>query len=198
MKLFLKILNGVISAALVLAIALSAVVAIAARRSRDAVPDILGHKVLTVLSGSMEPTIHTGDVIIVKPLKNPAEEVKDGDIITFRTSEQANMLITHRVQGTVMVNKKPSAFATKGDANQSPDLAVVLPGQIVGRYQWRVPYFGYVSTFIRTPVGIALLVILPGVILIGLEFRKMWKALSEAEAAKAKANQGEGGDQESR
>jgi signal peptidase len=133
----------------------------------------------------MEPRIHTGDVIIVKPLANPAAEVKDGDIITFRTKEKSDMLITHRVVGTVKVNGEPIAFGTKGDANAANDVDVVAPQQIVGRYAWRVPYFGYISSFIRKPMGIAIFVILPGLLIIAMEFRKMWKALSEAEAAKA-------------
>lgn len=185
MKTAFKVINGLVTGLLILVIAAAAVLGFSARRSGDRVPTIAGYKVLAVLSGSMEPRIHTGDVIIVKPLANPAAEVKDGDIITFRTREKADMLITHRVMGTVKVNGEPVAFGTKGDANASPDNEVVTPEQVVGRYQWRIPYFGYVSSFIRKPLGVVLVVILPGLFIIGSEFVKMWKALSEADAAKA-------------
>lgn len=190
MKRFLTVLNGVFTALLVLVIALSAGLAFTARRSGDAVPTVLGRKVMTVLSGSMEPTIHTGDVIIVHPLQNPAEQIKDGDIITFRSTEQSSMLITHRVVGTLLMNGKPVAYTTKGDANKTEDFSVVPVDQVVGRYQWRVPYFGYVTSFLHKPAGIALFVILPGLVIIGLEFRKMWAALSEAEAAKTRTPDG--------
>ncbi|MDF2626420.1 MAG: signal peptidase type [Symbiobacteriaceae bacterium] len=196
MKTMLKILNGAITVFLILVIALFGGLAFSARKSGDAIPTIMGHKVLTVLSGSMEPAIHTGDVIIVKPLRNPAAEVKDGDIITFRTQEKADMLITHRVSGTILVNNQPVAFTTKGDANESPDLGVLNPNQIVGKYQWRVPYFGYFASFMRQPVGIITMVILPGLIIIGLEFRKMWQTLSEAEKAKEEAAKTEPGGEE--
>ncbi|HLN64103.1 MAG TPA: signal peptidase I, partial [Symbiobacteriaceae bacterium] len=136
----------------------------------------------------MEPVIHTGDVIIVRPLAQ-TDSVQDGDIITFRTKDGGDTIITHRVVGTVNVNGKPKAYVTKGDANDSKDGSVVTPAQILGRYAWRVPYFGYVAAFLRRPVGIFLCLILPGLIIIGTEFRKMYRALEEAEAAKA-----DGGD----
>lgn len=193
MKVLWKVLNGLIIVALVLAVAAASLLAYSARRSGDAIPTVMNHKVLAVISGSMEPSIRTGDVIIVQPLTQPAEQVRDGDIITFRTREKADMLITHRVIGTVKVNGQPTAFVTRGDANEVKDLSTVLPEQVVGRYQWRVPYFGYISAFIRKPTGIVLFVILPGIILVGLEFRKLWQAVKDEENYQ-RLNAAKGGD----
>ncbi|HWI66287.1 MAG TPA: signal peptidase I [Symbiobacteriaceae bacterium] len=184
MKLALKVLNILTTGALVLIIVAAAVLGFSARRSGDAIPTIAGHKVLSVLSGSMEPGIHTGDVIVVKPLADPAAEIKDGDIITFRVKEKPDMLITHRVMGTIKVAGKPIGYTTKGDNNEVIDREVVAPEQVLGRYEWRIPYFGYISSFIRKPLGIGLFVVLPGVIIIGLEFRKMWRLMTEEEARK--------------
>lgn len=185
MKKLLNALNVLVTVVLVLVIAAAAFLAFSARFSKDKIPTVAGHKVLTVLSGSMEPAIHTGDVVIIRPI-TPADEIKEGDVITFRTKEKADMLITHRVMGTVNVNGVPKAYVTKGDANDSEDLSTVARDQVVGIYQWRVPYFGYVSNFMHKPVGIILCVVLPGLLLIGMEFVKIWKILAEAEAAKAK------------
>lgn len=185
MKKLLNALNVLVTVVLVLVIAAAAFLAFSARFSKDKIPTVAGHKVLTVLSGSMEPAIHTGDVVIIRPI-TPADEIKEGDVITFRTKEKADMLITHRVMGTVNVNGVPKAYVTKGDANDSEDLSTVARDQVVGIYQWRVPYFGYVSNFMHKPVGIILCVVLPGLLLIGIEFVKIWKILAEAEAAKAK------------
>ena len=190
MKLFLKVLNHVITVGLVLIIGAAGALAFSARRSGDAIPTVLGHKVLTVISGSMEPAIHTGDVIVVKPVSDPERGVRDGDVITFRSQERSDMLITHRVEGTILINGVPTAYVTKGDANESIDTTPVRPEQIVGVYQWRVPYFGYFSAFIRQPLGVVLCVILPGVIIIGLEFRKLWQAVADEEKAKAAASGG--------
>ncbi len=195
LKIALKVLNLLFTAALVLVIIGSTALAFSARRSGDAIPTVMGHKVLNVVSGSMEPTIHTGDVIVVKPLADPVQEIRDGDIITYRAQEKADMLITHRVTGTILVNGKPVGYTTQGDANEAPDLQVVGPQQVVGRYEWRIPYFGYVTAFLRKPAGVITFVILPGLILVGLEFRKMWQALTEAEKAKEGAASQQGGEQ---
>ncbi len=185
MRVFLKILNAAVTALLVLLVIASTTLAISARRSRDAMPTIAGHKVLTVLSGSMEPVIHTGDVIVVRPLA-AGEMPAEGDIVTFRTREQTDMLVTHRIIGTVTVNGTVTAWVTRGDANDSPDQSMLQPQQVVGRYQWRIPYFGYVVSFLHQPLGIILAVVLPGLVLIGVEIRRLWQLAAEAEAARRK------------
>ena len=88
----------------------------------DRIPAVFDYKVLSVLSGSMEPAIRTGDVIIVEPLR-PEHEIREGDVITFRAADAPDMLITHRVIGIVSVNGEPAAYVTKGDANEAPDLS---------------------------------------------------------------------------
>ncbi|MDB4896793.1 MAG: signal peptidase type [Firmicutes bacterium] len=193
MKASMRILGVLLNVALVLIIAAGAILGFTGRRSPDGIPTVAGRKVLSVLSGSMEPAIHTGDVILVQPLAAD-QQINDGDVITFRVREKPDMLITHRVAGTVLVNGQPVAYTTKGDANPTVDSEVVVREQLVGRVQLRVPYFGYVSAFLHKPIGIVVCVILPGLILIGLEFRKIWSALAEQEAAKAASAQASGGD----
>lgn len=183
MKTLTKIVNVAVTAVLLLLIGAVVVLAFSGRRSPDRIPTLGGHKVLTVLSGSMEPAIHTGDVVIIRSLAEK-EEIQEGNIITFRTKEKADMLITHRVVGVVSVNDVPSAYVTKGDANDVEDLSTVARSQVVGTYAWRLPYFGYLVSFLRKPLGIILCVILPGLILIAGEFRTIWQILSEFEAAK--------------
>ena len=60
------------------------------------VPYLFGERSLTVLSGSMEPQLHVGDVVVVDQV--PPLEVRVGDIVTFRDPEDASRLITHRVR----------------------------------------------------------------------------------------------------
>jgi len=182
----MSFLGGLFSVLLVLMMLGVGLMALAGRRSPDGIPTFRDYKVLSVISGSMEPEIHTGDVIVIKPVAEAAQ-IAEGDIITFRSGEEQQILITHRVVGIISVNQEPAAFVTKGDANDSEDPSTVAFKQVVGRYQFRLPYFGYVASFIRKPIGIFSVVIIPGLVLIGLEFRKIWQALSEAEASKAKA-----------
>jgi signal peptidase len=189
----LKVLNILVTAGLILLILASTALAISARRSKDALPSVAGRKVLTVLSGSMTPAIRTGDVIVVKPVL-PGERAKEGDVITFRAKEDGSMLITHRVVGLIQVEGKTVAYVTKGDNNQSQDLTPVPVDRVIGLYQWRIPFFGYVSNFIRKPFGILLFVIVPGLLFIGGELKKLWRALEDSEASvKTQGAQGKEG-----
>lgn len=197
MKLCFRAFNITVTAVLAALILTSAALAFSTRLSRDQIPTLFGRKVLTVLSGSMEPAIHTGDVIVIKPIE-AGEAIAEGDIVTFRSREKSDVLITHRVIGLVSVNGSPKAYVTKGDANDTKDLTAVSADQVIGRYGWRVPYFGYVSGVLRQPLGIILGVVLPGLILIASELRKIWRVLSENEAGpvpKAKESNTQGGDQ---
>lgn len=178
----LKVLNILVTAVLLLFVLASATLAISARRSHDALPTVAGHKLLTVLSGSMEPAIRTGDVIVVRPVQS-GQLAKEGDVITFFAKEDGSMLITHRVVGLIKVNEQPVAYVTKGDNNDSQDLTPVPVDRVVGLYQWRIPFFGYIADFMRKPFGILLFVVLPGLLFIGGELKKIWRALEETEAS---------------
>jgi len=182
-KILWRILSGTVTAVLSVVLVATVVLAITGRRAPDRIPAILDYKILSVLSGSMEPAIKTGDVIIVEPLK-PDQEIVEGDVITFRAADVPDMLITHRVVGIVSVNGEPAAYVTKGDNNDTVDLSPVTRAQIVGIQRWRVPYYGYLSEFMRTPTGIISLVIVPGVLLIAMEIRKIVLMVLEEEKAK--------------
>lgn len=183
MKILLRILSGAVTAVLFVAVAGSVLLVLAGRRASDGIPTVLDYKVLSVLSGSMEPAISTGDVIIVEPLK-PEQEIREGDVITFRAPDAPDMLITHRVIGIVSVNGEPAAYVTKGDANDAPDLTPVQRFQIVGIQRWRIRYYGYLTQFMQTKTGVISLVIVPGVLLMALEVRKIIQIVAEEEKAK--------------
>ncbi len=183
MKLVLKLLNVIVTLVLVLVIIVAVGLTVSARFSGDRVPTVYGYKILNVLSGSMEPVIQTGDAIVIRPLSE-GEKIGEGDIITFHTGENEDILITHRVVGVVSINGEPAAYVTKGDANDSEDLFTVARDQIVGIYEWRLPYFGYISNFVHKPVGIIMCIIIPALLIIGSELIKIYKVLEEEERAK--------------
>ncbi|HBK54047.1 MAG TPA: signal peptidase I, partial [Syntrophomonas wolfei] len=82
----------------------------------DDIPDFMGYKPFIVLSGSMEPTILTGDIVLTK--ETGPDAIVEGDIITFRADQ--NTAVTHRVTEVVIENGTRS-FLTKGDANIGAD-----------------------------------------------------------------------------
>lgn len=137
-------------------------------------PQIFGYQLKTVLSGSMEPGIKTGSIIAVKP-GGDMTRFKEGDVITFQ--EEGNILITHRVT-EVINNGNQVMYRTKGDNNNAEDLNPVLSNNVVAEYNgFTVPYIGYFIDFAKSKNGSVLLLILPGVLLLGYAFYTIWQTL---------------------
>lgn len=112
---------------------------------------IVGLRVYTVLSGSMEPTYHTGALIYVK--KVDPYNIKAGQPITFMLDE--NTIATHRVVGIVPDEEDPAVirFRTKGDANEAEDGTLVHYKNVIGTPVFSIPYLGYVADYIQHPPG---------------------------------------------
>lgn len=108
---------------------------------------VMGLQVFHVLSGSMEPTFSTGDLLYVKPVQ--ATQVKEGDAITFVLNEKL-VVATHRV---VAIDQENSCFYTKGDALDHWDEAPVHFNNLIGVPVFAIPLLGYVSAYIQTPPG---------------------------------------------
>jgi signal peptidase len=134
------------------------------------VPGMGGYKAFIVRSGSMEPAIKTGSVIIVKPAENYAI----GDIITFRNGGQPDDTVTHRVFSLQKSQGKVIAYETKGDANNKEDGNSVRFAEIFGKAVLAVPYVGYGVAAAREPVGFVFIILIPAAIIILDELRKIW------------------------
>ena len=115
-----------------------------------------------VYTGSMEPAIPVGGLVVIKPV-DPGT-LRIGDIICFKFSEKIS--ITHRI-----VNITNEGFVTKGDANENIDQETVKEEEIVGKVLCAIPFLGYMGSFVRTPIGLILLIVLPAATLILLEIR---------------------------
>lgn len=138
MKMLKKIWNG-LSTALVVLFVLLAIFLMGSR--------IMGYKVFTVVSGSMEPVYSVGDLLYVKDAD--PYSIKVGDPITFVLNENL-VVATHRVVDIDVANKY---FYTKGDANKIPDAAPVHFNNLIGKPQFAIPKLGYVSDFVQNPPG---------------------------------------------
>ena len=74
----------------------------------------------------------------------------------------------------IAVEDGPSlSFRTKGDANEDADLSVVPAQNVVGKVCFHLPYIGYATQFVKTPLGFLLTLCLPGLIIIGMEIRNI-------------------------
>lgn len=130
---------------------------------------VIGHLDLKIVkSGSMEPSIMTGAVVVIR--EEPSYQL--GDVITF-SEANGKVPTTHRIIGTEEVNGK-DYFVTKGDANEERDINPVYPQNVIGKVVFSAPYLGYVFDFARQPLGFSLLIGVPAVLLIIDELAKIW------------------------
>ena len=129
-------------------------------------------KFLTVLSGSMEPAIKMGSVVLVKP----ASDYKIGDVITFGEISKIKTPFTHRIYEIKVVGSQP-VYITKGDANNAPDQREITDKDIIGKVLFDVPYVGYAVDAAKKPFGFALIIIVPAALIIFGEIKKIIQEL---------------------
>jgi signal peptidase len=110
-----------------------------------------------VLSGSMEPEISPGDVVIVGDAT--PDQIERGDVVTFQQAD-AEVPTTHRVVD-VTQREDGVAYTTKGDANEDADPQPVRHSQVIGEVTYVIPLIGYVVRFANTQTGFLLLIGLP-------------------------------------
>jgi signal peptidase I len=131
-----------------------------------------------VLSGSMEPRISVGGLVVIKPID--AQHVSTGDVISFKLPG-IDTPICHRVID-VQNNSDGRFFQTKGDANEDPDQNLVPASSVTGKEVFYLPYIGNLAklsqlgrervNILGKRLPIAVIVILPlGLAFIGLTLK---------------------------
>jgi signal peptidase len=135
-------------------------------------PIALGWRPLAVLSGSMTPTLRTGDEIVIRPVAPVTLRV--GDVVTFKDPSRGHALVTHRVRN-VRITGTTVHVVTRGDANSGSERWSVGAGGRVGRVAYRIPKLGYVTVAAGTPLGRILLVAVPALLLGLCEVRRVWR-----------------------
>lgn len=118
-------------------------------------------KARIVLTGSMEPTIKPGDVVLLAP--TPRTQPKLGDVAAYtarRFSGESVGIFTHRIIGGDPIN----GWVMKGDANPSPDVQKPKSEDISGVVFFVIPWIGKLMTpkmlMILIPVGVGLWLII--------------------------------------
>jgi signal peptidase len=96
-------------------------------------------------SGSMEPKMYPGDVVIIA--KVPVDNIVTGDVIQFRVPE--GITVMHRVIEIQETEGGGEVFITKGDANDEPDLEPVIPENVVGKAVMTIPKIGWASAAVK-------------------------------------------------
>ena len=135
MKKVSKIINRALTVFLILVLLFAVYVFVVVVRSGpNQVPSVFGYSFLRVATGSMEPTIKTGSLIIVQHTEPQA--VQTGDVICFYSEDPSIQGIpnTHRVIA-IEGSEDDLTFTTKGDAVEKEDPYVVHADHLVGVYR---------------------------------------------------------------
>jgi signal peptidase len=107
-----------------------------------AVPRLTGGVPLTVLSGSMSPTVPEGSVVVVREVD--VADLEIGDVITYQRRSGEPTLVTHRIVG-ISVGRDGPTFRTRGDANDAVDPTPVVAEQVKGKVWYHVPWVGRIT-----------------------------------------------------
>lgn len=125
------------------------------------IPRLFGCNTYAIISGSMQPNITIGTVVYTHDIDFNKLEV--GDIVSYRLSSK---IVTHRI---AEIDKEDKQVVTKGDANTVVDASPISESNIIGKVIFSVPLLGYISMYIKTPLGI-ICILLILILLIILEY----------------------------
>jgi len=130
---------------------------------------LAGYRPFTVLTGSMEPTLAPGDVVVVKEM-SPLD-ARIGGIVTFSDPEATGKTITHRVR-SIKARGSKIDFQTEGDANNAVEHWTVARGDKIGKVTGRIPLVGHALVFLT---GGTVRVLLLGVPLMLVAAAGLWR-----------------------
>lgn len=150
MKIFKKIIFGIFSVFVALILIYNIYNFICINMLDKKITTVFGHGMLEVVSGSMEPTIHVGDIVVINT-KN--KNYKEGDIVTFYDREGS--FVTHRIVSIV----EEKQIITQGDNNNTEDDAIFIE-DIVGKYEFKINGAGKLLAALKSPFTMIMILII--------------------------------------
>ena len=151
---FLETIKYIAIGILVIILVLNVYLLIQTKVNPDSTPSIFGYKPYIVMSGSMEKTMSSGDLVIVK--ETEIEKINIGDIIAYRDSD--DNIITHRVVEK-LETAKGMCFRTKGDNNNTIDEDLACKEDIEGSFARNYKGVGKILLFVQNPIGFAVIML---------------------------------------
>ena len=117
---------------------------------------------LVVVSGSMEPGIMTGDLLV--DVQRPTAQVRVGQVTSIHSDVTGN-LVSHRVVAVEPAGDGQWQVRMKGDANDAEDGGTYVVGDHVWQPVLKISGGGYLvtavtRTSVAVPLGIALVCLL--------------------------------------
>lgn len=111
-----------------------------------ALPRLGGATPYTILTGSMQPAMPPGTLVVAKPVD--PQDIAVGTVITYQLRSGEPTVVTHRVIAIRTNLRGDVELRTQGDANDTPDRAWVRPEQVRGERWYYVPYLGRLNTLV--------------------------------------------------
>jgi signal peptidase len=142
---------------------------------------LTGRQLFIVGGGSMEPSIPIGSLVIVTP--TDAMTVEVGDVLTIRADN--GVVFTHRVTRIIDL-QEGRFFETKGDANRTPDGALVPARAVVGAADLHIPFAGYAQGFLSKVLGMVAALSLLGTLLLLYLLLEMLEPIAVPVSAQAR------------
>lgn len=186
-KKALKITGNVLTVAVAILVVIMTVLTVFSMVfNRDGTASVFGVQAYVVQSDSMTPEFAAGDVIFSEEV-NP-EELVAGDIITFisRDSASYGQTITHCIR-EVTTHNGELAFITYGIATGVDDGTPAVASDVLGRYTFRIAGLGSFFEFLKSVPGYIVCILLPFLVIIGLQIANIVSAVRAARAEKAAA-----------
>lgn len=154
---------------LVLAVLLCAIVTI--QTLVQGYVSIFGYSAFRVVTGSMEPTMSVGAVLLSKDVD--IRDVAVGDIICFRSRESSHYgsIVTHRVVSITASEDGSPMLESRGDANYSSDPYLVEENNLIGKVIWytgKEGFFNKVLSFMSGKIGFLAVIVIPVLVIAGL------------------------------
>jgi signal peptidase I len=128
------------------------------------VPRVAGATPYTVLTGSMQPDLPPGTLVVTRPVA--AEDIQVGDVVTYQLRSGEAAVVTHRVVGIGVDGTGEVTYRMQGDANDVADQLPVRPEQIRGELWYAVPFLGRLGMLVDSDLR-RLLVPVVGIGLLG-------------------------------
>lgn len=138
-------------------------------------PNVFGYNFYYILTGSMEPELSAGDIIIGEAVE--PSDLKTGDVVVYRGEygQTKGKTITHEIVDIKEENGEV-LFITKGTANDIED-PPVTGNQIISRMTVKVPVLGKIFSIVNSRWGFFIIIILPLVCLLANEIYSLIKVI---------------------
>lgn len=152
----LNIIKNVICWTLIVCLVSMLIIFLMARTSGET-PSVFGYSILRVSSGSMEPELIVGDVIIDKKIEDYSD-IKKGDVVTFKgAGNLSGMLVTHKVIKAPYYENGELMIQTRGIANEIADEPILMTA-VTGVMVCKVTFLNTVFSVFLSPWGLIILI----------------------------------------